>query len=144
MALDDYVTDDVKSKILEGSTSAFEFDGKLYSVPMFSWYMTLFCNKTMFDKAGATLPTTYDELVDAVKKLKKLDGVTPMAAGAKDGWNAAFVYQALALREVGATGVNEMLSPTLDKDKIIVVNVSGRGDKDVAAIARYRGVDIYE
>ena len=33
--------------------------------------MTLFCNKTMFDKAGATLPTTYDELVDAVKKLKK-------------------------------------------------------------------------
>ena len=110
MALDDYVTDNVKSKILEGSTSAFEFDGKLYSVPMFSWYMTLFCNKTMFDKAGATLPTTYDELVDAVKKLKKLDGVTPMAAGAKDGWNAAFVYQALALREVGATGVNEMLS----------------------------------
>ena len=110
MALDDYVTDDVKSKILEGSTSAFEFDGKLYSVPMFSWYMTLFCNKTMFDKAGATLPTTYDELVDAVKKLKKLDGVIPMAAGAKDGWNAAFVYQALALREVGATGVNEMLS----------------------------------
>lgn len=110
MALDDYVTDDVKSKILEGSTSAFEFDGKLYSVPMFSWYMTLFCNKTMFDKAGATLPTTYDELVDAVKKLKKLDGVTPMAAGAKDGWNAAFVYQALALREVGAIGVNEMLS----------------------------------
>ena len=39
-----------------------------------------------------------------------LDGVTPLAAGAKDGWNAAFVYQALALREVGATGVNEMLS----------------------------------
>lgn len=33
-----------------------------------------------------------------------------MAAGAKDGWNAAFVYQALALREVGATGVNDMLS----------------------------------
>ena len=33
---------------------------------------------------------------------------------------------------------------TLDKDKIIVVNVSGRGDKDVAAIARYRGVQIYE
>ena len=33
---------------------------------------------------------------------------------------------------------------TLDKDKIVVVNVSGRGDKDVAAIARYRGVQIYE
>ena len=110
MALDNYLTDDVKSKIVEGSTSAFEYDGKLYSVPMFSWYMTLFCNKALFDKAGAKLPETYDELVDAVKKLKTIDGVTPMAAGAKDGWNAAFVYQALALREVGATGVNEMLS----------------------------------
>lgn len=110
MALDDYLTDDVKSRMVEGSTSAFEYDGKLYSTPMFSWYMTLFCNKTLFDKAGAKLPETYDELVDAVKKLKKLDGVIPMAAGAKDGWNAAFVYQALALREVGATGVNEMLS----------------------------------
>ena len=110
MALDNYLTDDIKSKMVEGSTSAFEYDGKLYSVPMFSWYMTLFCNKALFDKAGAKLPETYDELVDAVKKLKTIDGVTPMAAGAKDGWNAAFVYQALALREVGATGVNEMLS----------------------------------
>ena len=33
---------------------------------------------------------------------------------------------------------------TLEKDKIIVINISGRGDKDVAAIARYRGVNIYE
>lgn len=108
MALDDYLTDDVKSRMVEGSTSAFEYDGKLYSTPMFSWYMTLFCNKTLFDKAGAKLPETYDELVDAVKKLKTLDGVTPLAAGAKDGWNAAFVYQALALREVGAFGENPL------------------------------------
>ena len=34
------------------------------------------------------------------------------------------------------------LAPTLSKDKIIVVNLSGRGDKDCAAIARYRGEDI--
>ena len=36
------------------------------------------------------------------------------------------------------------LAPTMDKDKIIVVTVSGRGDKDCAAIARYRGENIYE
>ena len=36
------------------------------------------------------------------------------------------------------------LAPTLSRDKIIVVTVSGRGDKDCAAIARYRGEDIYE
>ena len=36
------------------------------------------------------------------------------------------------------------LAPTMDKDKIIVITVSGRGDKDCAAIARYRGEDIHE
>ncbi|BBF45021.1 maltose/maltodextrin ABC transporter, substrate binding periplasmic protein MalE [Lachnospiraceae bacterium KM106-2] len=110
LPLDDYITDDVKAKVLPGSTAAFEFDGKTYSLPSFSWYMTLFCNKDLFDKAGAKIPTTYAELLDASKKIAKLDGITPFASGAKDGWNAAFVYQALALREVGAAGVNKMLS----------------------------------
>lgn len=110
LPLDDYLTDEVKAKILPGSTSAFEYNGKTYSVPMFSWYMTLYANKALFDQAGATLPTTYDELVAAVEKLSALDGVTPIAAGAKDGWNAAFIYQALALREVGAVNINKMLS----------------------------------
>ena len=36
------------------------------------------------------------------------------------------------------------LAPTMDKDKIIVITISGRGDKDCAAIARYRGEDINE
>ena len=109
LPLDDYITDDVRAKILPGSTAAFEYDGKTYSLPSFSWYMTLFCNKELFDKAGAAIPATYDELLDACEKLSKLDGITPLAAGAKDGWNAAFIYQALALREVGADKVNSML-----------------------------------
>ena len=36
------------------------------------------------------------------------------------------------------------LAPAMDKEKIIVVNISGRGDKDVAAIARYRGTNIFD
>lgn len=42
LPFDEYLTDETKSKVLEGSTGAFEFDGKLYSLPSFSWYMTLF------------------------------------------------------------------------------------------------------
>lgn len=110
LPLDDYIADDVKAKLLPGSTSAFEYDGKTYSLPSFSWYMTLFCNKELFDQAGAAIPSTYDELLDACVKLGQLDGVTPMAAGAKDGWNAAFIYQAIAMREVGAENVNKMLN----------------------------------
>lgn len=110
LPLDEYLTDEVKGRMLEGATTAFEYDGKLYSVPSFSWFMTLYANKELFDKAGAELPTTYEELLTAVEKLSALDGVTPIAAGAKDGWNAAFIYQALALREVGASGINDMLT----------------------------------
>ena len=36
------------------------------------------------------------------------------------------------------------LAPTLGKDKVLVVTVSGRGDKDCAALARYQGEEIYE
>ena len=36
------------------------------------------------------------------------------------------------------------LAPTMGKDQIIVITISGRGDKDCAAIARYRGEDIHE
>ena len=43
-----------------------------------------------------------------------------------------------------AVAYAKKLAPTMDKDQIIVVNISGRGDKDVAAIARYKGVEIYE
>ncbi|HHV12815.1 MAG TPA: extracellular solute-binding protein [Clostridiales bacterium] len=109
LPLDDYITDEIKAKLLPGSTGAFIYDGKTYSLPSFSWYMTLFCNQELFDQAGAALPTTYDEMLAASQKLSQLEGVTPIAAGAKDGWNAAFVYQALAMREVGAENVNKML-----------------------------------
>ncbi|HSL87569.1 MAG TPA: extracellular solute-binding protein, partial [Bacteroidales bacterium] len=114
LSMDEYLTDDVKSRMMDGATTAFEYDGKLYSVPSFSWFMTLYANKELFDEAGAELPETYEQLVDAVEKLSKLDGVTPLAAGAKDGWNAAFIYQAFALREVGASNINDMLSGKVD------------------------------
>lgn len=110
LPLDDYLKEDTLSKIKEGSLSAFQFDEKTYSLPTFSWYLTLFCNQELFDQAGAKIPATYEELLDAVTKLSALDGITPFVSGAKDGWNAGFIYEALALRSVGAQDVNKMLS----------------------------------
>ena len=49
-----------------------------------------------------------------------------------------------AIESAHAIAYAQKLAPTLSKDQIIVVTVSGRGDKDCAAIARYRGEDIYE
>lgn len=69
---------------------------------------------------------TDDEAVEAFEYLSRIEGIIP------------------AIESSHALAHARKLAPTMDKDKIIVVNISGRGDKDVAAIARYRGVEIYE
>lgn len=110
LPLDDYITEEIRGRLLPESEAAFQYGGKTYSLPSFSWYLTLFCNKDIFEEAGAAIPTTYTELLDAVRQINDLGAVTPIAAGAKDGWNLALIYQALAMREVGAKEVNRMLS----------------------------------
>lgn len=69
---------------------------------------------------------TDSEAVEAFEYLSKIEGIIPAIESAH-----AVAYAKKAARDFG-------------KDKIIVVNISGRGDKDVAAIARYRGVNIFE
>ena len=72
------------------------------------------------------VPVTDDEAVNAFEYLSRTDGIIP------------------AIESAHAIAYAMKLAPTMDKDKIIIVTVSGRGDKDCAAIARYRGEDIYE
>ena len=72
------------------------------------------------------VPITDDEAVDAFEYLSRTEGIIP------------------AIESAHAIAYAKKLAPTMGKDQIIVVNISGRGDKDVAAIARYRGVEIYE
>lgn len=49
-----------------------------------------------------------------------------------------------AIESAHAVAYARKLAPTMDKDKIIVINISGRGDKDCLSIARYRGEDVNE
>ena len=72
------------------------------------------------------VPITDEEAVSAFEYLSRTEGIIP------------------AVESAHAVAYARKLAPTMDKDKIIVINISGRGDKDVAAIARYRGVEIYE
>ena len=69
---------------------------------------------------------TDDEAVEAFEYLSRIEGIIP------------------AIESSHAIAYARVLAPQMRPDQIIVVNVSGRGDKDVAAIARYRGVEIYE
>nr|WP_307757182.1 tryptophan synthase subunit beta [uncultured Christensenella sp.] len=72
------------------------------------------------------VPVTDDEAVEAFEYLSRTEGIIP------------------AIESAHAVAYAKKLAPEMEKDKVIVVNLSGRGDKDVAAIARYRGVDIHD
>ena len=72
------------------------------------------------------VPVTDDEAVEAFEFLSRTEGIIP------------------AIESAHAIAHAMKIAPTMDKDKIIVITVSGRGDKDCASIARYRGEDIHE
>lgn len=72
------------------------------------------------------VPITDEEAVNAFEYLSRTEGIIP------------------AIESAHAIAYAMKLAPTMDRDKIIVITISGRGDKDCAAIARYRGENIYE
>ena len=72
------------------------------------------------------VPVTDDESVEAFEYLARTEGIIP------------------AIESAHAVAHAMKLAPQMGKDKIIVVCLSGRGDKDCAAIARYRGEDLHE
>lgn len=72
------------------------------------------------------VPITDEEAVNAFEYLSRTEGIIP------------------AIESSHAVAYAMKLAPTMPADRIIVINISGRGDKDVAAIARYRGIDIHD
>ncbi len=72
------------------------------------------------------VPVTDDEAVDAFEYLSRTEGIIP------------------AIESAHAVAYARKLAPTMHRDQIIVITLSGRGDKDCAAMARYRGEDIHE
>ncbi|HMM06470.1 MAG TPA: tryptophan synthase subunit beta [Clostridiales bacterium] len=72
------------------------------------------------------VPVTDDEAVAAFERLSRLEGIIP------------------AVESSHAVAYGMKLAKQMPKDAIIAVCLSGRGDKDVAAIARYKGEDLYE
>ncbi len=71
-------------------------------------------------------PVTDDEAVSAFEYLSRTEGIIP------------------ALESAHAVAYTMELAKEMAPGQIIVINLSGRGDKDVAAVARYKGVSIYE
>ena len=72
------------------------------------------------------VPVTDEEAVEAFEYLSRMEGIIP------------------AIESAHALAYARKIVPGMGKEKIVVITLSGRGDKDCAAIARYRGEDIHE
>ncbi len=72
------------------------------------------------------VPVTDSEAVDAFEYLSRLEGIIP------------------AIESAHAVAYARKLAPTMRKEQILVVTISGRGDKDCVSVARYRGEEISE
>lgn len=72
------------------------------------------------------VPVTDEEAVEAFEYLSRVEGIIP------------------AIESAHAVAYAKKLAKEMTPEQIMVICLSGRGDKDVAAIARYRGVDLYE
>ena len=77
-------------------------------------------------KRAEYVAITDEEAVAAFEYLSRMEGIIP------------------AIESSHAVAYAMKIAGKMDKDQILVINLSGRGDKDVAAIARYRGVDLHE
>lgn len=109
LALDDYLADGTKDRLLGGALDNVTYGGKTYGLTFIQWVGTLYCNKEMFDANGVAIPTTNDELLAAVEAFKA-KGIVPFTVGAKDGWPAMFYQNVYAVRTAGAQLSNEALS----------------------------------
>lgn len=81
----------------------------------------------LYDNGRAEyVPVTDDESVEAFEYLSRIEGIIP------------------AIESAHAVAHAMKIAPKMEKNQIVIITISGRGDKDCAAIARYRGEDIHE
>ena len=106
LPIDEYLSEETKTKILPGMIDQGTFDGKVYALPTITFLANLYCNTQMFEDAGAKIPTTWDELLDACEKLNAA-GYTPILMGEKDRWPGMYWYDILAARTAGNAAIEE-------------------------------------
>lgn len=103
----------LKGTFQEGILDYYTFDGNLYALPDGNNIAIVYYNKELFQQAGVTVPQTFEEMVEAVKKLKAA-GITPIAIGEKDTWTGSFLFMNILLRTNQGPG---FLNAVLDGSK---------------------------
>lgn len=84
----------------DGALDGFSMNGKLYGLARNTDLMVLYYNERLFKEHGVKVPTTYDELIEAIKAFRKA-GIAPIAHNGRDCWALNILYQDLVTKVSG-------------------------------------------
>lgn len=144
LPLDDYLNDGTKDKMLTGALTNITYNGKVYGLTYNQQAGALYVNNDLFKQNNVKIPTTFDELLTAIKTFKA-KGVTPMAVGEKDQWPGMWYYDMIALRSAGASACLDVLNKKASYDqapftdaaqKLEDLVTAGAFSKDVLSVTR--------
>lgn len=151
LPIDDYLNDGTKDKMLTGALTNITFDGKVYGLTYNQQAGALYVNDGLFSDNGVKVPTTFDELLTAVKTFKS-KGITPMVVGEKDEWPGMWYYDMIALREAGAQTCLDALNKKASFDQAPFADAAqklqdlvdaGAFSKDVLGVTRDESVAMF-
>ncbi len=100
-----FVENTLSKKIGMGALGVYGFDGTYYGSPYDMGAVGMWYNKAIFEELGVSVPETWPQFLDAVKKIKAA-GYVPIAMGAGDRWPAHFWWVYLAMRLGGQEAFN--------------------------------------
>lgn len=119
LCLDDYLTDFTKSHMKEKMQENFVYGGKHYGLGYSYWTGVLYCNKKLFQKVGADIPQTYDELVDVCRTFRA-EGIDPIALGMLDKWHGQQWINNFTIQLSGADLYKKMASGEVSVDNEVL------------------------
>jgi len=98
---------------LPGALESNMIDGKLYGIPASSDFWVIFYNKSLFEKAGLDIPTSWDEIKADASVFNEM-GITPMVTDGKDGWPLCELFDVISER---INGDFTYVQDALDRNK---------------------------
>ncbi len=103
----------LKDTFQSGILDYYTFDNNLYALPDGNNIGVVYYNKKLMEQGGVEVPTTFEEMIEAIKTLKS-KGIQPMVLGEKDTWTGSFLFMNILLRTNGGPG---FLQDVLDGKK---------------------------
>lgn len=105
--LNDYLNDFYKEHINMDLQESFMYEDQLYGICFSSWTGILYCNKTLFQKAGVEIPQTYEELLNVCEKFRE-KSIEPVACGMMNKWQGQQWINNFTIQLAGADLYNDM------------------------------------